>query len=491
MSFAVLDGPRLWLGSHSVTMRRVAVIAGVLAVSLLVGLAPSLSLAAVIVGLPIAVGFVLTLLRYPQLLPLVLIAVGLLAPRGPSDNFNPTILMLVFLTGLWVFDMVVRHRVVGYFDDIPVKPALALVGAALLAFLVGQLPWFPLDPAPLQAQFGGFMVFLLSMSAFLMTAYYVNDVRWLKRMVWLLVIIGAVYVFARVLPRPFRYGIALFPWGSTSTLFWLWLTVHTFTQMLFNRNLRFWQWFGLLVLFGATIYAVGVQTFDWRSGWIPPVIAIGTIVVLRWPKLGVILALSAVMVTPYAVSQLIAGDAYSYSTRVGAWVTLWNVAKVNPITGVGPSNYYWYTPLYLLNGYSVNFNSHNQYADLILQTGVLGLAAYLWFFAAVGLIGWRLKDKVHSGFEDAYVYACLGGLVAMLASGMLGDWILPFVYNVGLVGMRSSLLGFLYLGGLVALSRIVTARTVADTPGDIDTQPSEVTEAGVKRRLASVPVSPD
>ena len=48
----------------------------------------------------------------------------------------------------------------------------------------------------------------------------------------------------------------------------------------------------------------------------------------------------------------------------------------------------------------------------------------------------------------------LGGLVGMLFSGMLGDWFLPFVYNVGLHGMRASLLGWLFLGGLVALEEI-------------------------------------
>jgi hypothetical protein len=37
---------------------------------------------------------------------------------------------------------------------------------------------------------------------------------------------------------------------------------------------------------------------------------------------------------------------------------------------------------------------------------------------------------------------------------MLGDWVLPFIYNVGLNGMRASLLGWIFLGGLVALGQI-------------------------------------
>jgi len=49
----------------------------------------------------------------------------------------------------------------------------------------------------------------------------------------------------------------------------------------------------------------------------------------------------------------------------------------------------------------------------------------------------------------------LGGLVGTLAAGMLGDWILPFVYNVGLHGYRSSVIFWLFLGGLVALEQII------------------------------------
>lgn len=37
---------------------------------------------------------------------------------------------------------------------------------------------------------------------------------------------------------------------------------------------------------------------------------------------------------------------------------------------------------------------------------------------------------------------------------MLGDWVLPFVYNVTFNGLRASVLGWIFLGGLVALERM-------------------------------------
>ena len=481
-----MDGPRWWLNEHRITLRRLLIIAGVLGVSIFAGMMSSIPVAALMIGLPVGIAVLLVFLQRPQLGPLVLIIAGLVAVRGPSDNLNPTVLLLVFFTGLWVLDMVGRRRLFGQFEGVPVLPLVALIGTAVLALLIGQMRWFPAPPAPLESQVGGVAIFALSASAFLMVAYYVKDLRWLKWMVWLLVAIGAIYIFARVLPRPFRYAVALYPWGSTSALFWVWLSAHTFSQLFLNRSLKLWHRVALAALLAATIYAAGVQTFDWRSGWIPPLIAMGTIVVLRWPKVGIVLAAGAVFASPFVIAELIAGDAYSYSTRVEAWVTLLNLVKVNPITGLGPSNYYWYTPLFRINGYNVNFSSHNQYVDLIAQTGILGLLAYLWFFAKVGLVGWRLKDTAPDGFAHAYVYACLGGLAAMIVSGMLGDWVLPFVYNVGMVGMRSSILGWLYLGGLVALARILDSSSDAKAGEQPEPAAAHHGAIGRKRLAAAV-----
>ena len=51
-----------------------------------------------------------------------------------------------------------------------------------------------------------------------------------------------------------------------------------------------------------------------------------------------------------------------------------------------------------------------------------------------------------------------GGLAGMVVAGMLGDWVLPFFYNVGLNGFRSSMIGWLFLGGLVSLEQMVRSQ---------------------------------
>jgi hypothetical protein len=85
---------------------------------------------------------------------------------------------------------------------------------------------------------------------------------------------------------------------------------------------------------------------------------------------------------------------------------------------------------------------------------LLGLVCFIWFAWEAWRLGWRLRARVPDGFAQAYVYGALGGLAGTLAAGMLADWVLPFVYNIGLAGFRASVLGWLFLGGLVALEQM-------------------------------------
>jgi len=232
------------------------------------------------------------------------------------------------------------------------------------------------------------------------------------------------------------------------------------------------------------LLTLGVRWFqgrEWASGWAPPLVALLALVWLRSWRLGLLATVvvggvffwvrsqgaiaGAMPVTaqvlnllglpqsdPNLAASLIAQDQYSIDTRWVAWDIVVNkVLPANPILGLGPANYYHYTKLYPILGWYVNFNSHNQYVDILAQTGVLGLAMFAWLMAAIGRLGWTLREAVGQGFARGYVYGCLAGLVGTLASGALGDWFLPFVYNVGFIGFRSSLLGWLFLGGLVSL----------------------------------------
>jgi O-antigen ligase len=97
--------------------------------------------------------------------------------------------------------------------------------------------------------------------------------------------------------------------------------------------------------------------------------------------------------------------------------------------------------------------SHNNYLDVALQTGGLGLLCLLAFAAACVAAGLRLRRHTGDGFDRGFACACLGGLAGTLLAAMIGDWWLPFVYNVTLHGLRASVLGWTFLGAMLARAR--------------------------------------
>ena len=448
--------PRRWLEQNAQLLLRLLVVAGVLLLS--AHLAPNASARQLI--LLLCAGMALVFLRWPPLGLVTLIVASLMVPfaigTGTNTSLNITVLLLPVLIGLWLLDMLVRRRDVWLLPSRPVLPLLAFAVVAILAFIAGNLPWFPFaQAASLPAQTGGLAVFLLSAGAFLLMAHQVRDLRWLQTLTWLFLALGGLYVAGRLLPALGRFTGQLFQNGATGSLFWTWLVALAFSQAAFNRRLHLvWR----LALAGLTLGILYIGWFHsrtWASGWMPPLVAV---VVALWtgaPRLGLPLVLVTGTMGAFNMQKIVgtvmAGQQYSLMTRLEAWRIVIGIVKVNPVLGLGPANYYHYTPLSPILGWYVKFNSHNNYVDIIAQTGLLGLACFLWFAWEAGWLAWRLRARAPEGFAQAYVYGALGGLAGTLVAAMLADWVLPFVYNIGLAGFRASVLGWLFLGGLVAV----------------------------------------
>jgi hypothetical protein len=400
------------------------------------------------------IGLVLIFMRWPSLGLIVASVAGLVVPfLGPS-GLSVTMILVVLLLGLWLLDMVVRQREIRLVSSRTIWALLAFVVVAILSFGIGQLPWFTFAPhAPLGAQLGGLSIVVFSAGTFLLVANQVHDLYWLSRMTWVFFAFAALaIVVGGVLPE---LGLStrelIQPAGS---VYFIWLVAMAFSQAAFNRDLHpGWRLaLGGLVL--VTLYDLFFLRFFNKSGWLPSLVCIAAIIGFRSWRAGLALALVGTVSVGYLVAGVVAQDEYSVATRYDAWLIMAEIIKTNPIWGLGFANYYWYTPLFPIRGYAVSFNSHNNYVDILAQTGLVGLICFLWFLGEVGWLGWRLREHMSAGFAQAYVYGALGGLVGTVVAGMLGDWMLPFFYNIGLSGFRSSMLGWLFLGGLVSLEQM-------------------------------------
>jgi hypothetical protein len=442
-----MDLSKLWL-------RPLFVIGELLLIAALAFMASQRELKLVLV-LPLGVGLVLCFLRWPSLGIIVAALAGMVVPfLGPS-GLNVTMILIALLLGLWLLDMMALQHQIQIAPSRTVTPLLAFVMVALISFGVGQLSWLPFAlHAPLGAQLGGLSIIVLSAGTFLLVANQVRDLDWLSRITWAFLAVGALYVLVRsVLPAlglPIRN---FFP--PIGTVFYVWLVALAFSQAIFNGDLHpGWRWaLGGLVL--VTLYILFVLKFGDKSGWLPAFVCIAVILGARSWRAGLALVPVAALSVLYLWTRLVSTDEYSISTRFDAWSIMARIIKINPVLGLGFANYYWYTPLFPIRGYAVSFNSHNNYVDIVAQTGLVGLVCLLLFFWQVGWLGWRLREQAPAGFARAYVYGALGGLAGMVMAAMLGDWVLPFFYNIGLNGFRSSMLGWLFLGGLVSLEQMV------------------------------------
>jgi len=278
---------------------------------------------------------------------------------------------------------------------------------------------------------------------------------------WVFVAAGAVTCVVQTIPVLASIGRVTTRPGSVGSLFWTWFVAIAVSQGLINRHLPIPVRIGLLGLVGIALGHGIFQVRSWASGWVPPLIAIGAIVVVRWPRIVLGLGLVAVPLGLFLsgdiLATLLVDEGYSLSTRQEAWRVLWQIAERSPLVGTGLANYYYFAENFSILGWYVPFISHNNYEDLLVQTGLLGLLAFCWFGVEAVWMTFRLSLKVPPGFATAYSVGAFGGAIGSLASGMLGDWIIPFYYNAGVLGFRSSLLFWVFLGGALALRRMMTA----------------------------------
>jgi hypothetical protein len=404
----------------------------------------------VIVGIP---GF-LALLRYPSLGFILLFLGGMFVPFAGPGGFNASILTVILMIVLWLMDMFVVKRKFAFVRSGVIRPAFYMLLVSIIAFAMGQIPWFVFaNQAPLDAQIGGFAIYFFLVLAMIMTANVLREIKWLKVIVWTFIGLGFFYVLGRTLHLSFidslyQHGV------YANSMFWMWLVTLPLSQAIFNNHLSLRTRILLYGIVAMAFYVSLVQQNDWKSGWVPSAVAAAALVGLRFRKVIPFTIPFVVMVAAYLAQDLISTDQYSWGTRVDAWLVVLDISRVNPLLGLGFSNYYWYAKVFTIRGYHIRFNSHSQFVDIIAQTGVLGLICFLWILLEVGRLAWKLMNQLPDGFAKGYSYGVFAGVLGSLMASFLVDWLLPFAYNIGLDGARASILPWIFFGGLVGLEQI-------------------------------------
>ncbi len=444
------QNPQLWL--------RPLLILGLLLLSAALPFVASQRQLALVLFLPLGIGMVLAFMRWPSLGLIVASVAGMIVPFVGPSGLNVTMILVALLLGMWLLDIMVRQHQTQLASSRTIWPLLSFIIIACISFGVGQLDWLPFAVhAPLGAQLGGLSIIVLSACTFLLVANQVRDLGWLRTITWTFLAFGTLSILLRaVLPK---FGLPTQNLTQqVGAVFYIWVVSLAFSQAWLNRDLHLGWRLALGGLVLLTLYNQLFLKYDNKSGWIPALVCIAAIIGFRSWRAG--LAMIAVGAVAFLIVKtgIVNSEDYSVSTRLDAWLIMAQIIKISPILGLGFANYYWYTPLFPIRGYAVSFNSHNNYVDIVAQTGLVGLVCFLWLLWELGRLGWRLREHVPAGFAQAYVYGALGGLAGTAVIAMLGDWVLPFFYNIGMIGFRTSMLGWLFLGGLVSLEQMAMSQ---------------------------------
>jgi O-antigen ligase len=423
-------------------------------------------------------GGIVLLLQRPALGLALLAALSPTLPlelgTGSEVSLTPPVLLIPGVAMVWLLDHFWERQPLRLPASRTTLPLLLFVGSGLLSLLAGNVYWDPAVPRPgnlLLVQMAQYGIFALSAAIFLLAGDLGRQARWLRCATWIFLILGGVVILESYVPSLHHLLNWSDPSRAKSGVFWAWLGSLAAGQLAFNRRLGPFVKLALSALLIATTYVVLFLWNAWLSGWGPFVVAVLTVVWLRiWRHsrtagFMAILAGFALIAVLYPILFAHAGGErevqVSWSGRLALYRAVLDLAKRHPILGLGPAAYrhYGYThSLWMGVGgafyRSAWLSSHNNYIDIYAQVGLVGLGFFVWFLAELGLLSWRLTTRFQGDFRDGYVHAALGGLAGSLVAMMLVDWFLPYVYNVGFPGFRTSALAWMFLGGLVALEQV-------------------------------------
>jgi O-antigen ligase len=355
---------------------------------------------------------------------------------------------------LWLARMLIRERRLHLKRSSANLPVLAFMLTAVVSYA-----WSNAFRDPLVVvwrtwpfvQLGALMVMVLLPAAFLLTVNSISEVRWLKLLCWLMVLNGALFLANFFLHLGFSFL-------NVGGLFSLWFVSLAYSQAMFNKKLSTWLRLVLIGLTGVWMYVWFVLRVTWLSGWLPPAVAIAAISFMKSKRLFLILLLFLATYIGlnwdyYTNTVLAAESDESGGTRLAAWKQNWEVTGKHLLLGTGPAGYAAYYMSYFP---AKAMATHNNYIDVLSQTGIVGLLFCLWLFGALGRAGYRLLTRLRGtgDFSEGLASGMLGGWAGCIVAMGLGDWLFPFAYTQGIAGFDHAVYSWVWLGALGALVSI-------------------------------------
>jgi O-antigen ligase len=413
-----------------------------------------------------AIFFVYRYSRYEIGLLAIALAGGLLnfftLPTGRDSRIVISLVIAIILTGLWLLQMLVSKGKENIRPSPIKKPTLLFIAVGVIAYFWSTLMRDPLVFVPSSftvVQIGALIVNSLLPFLALFVSSIVTETRWLKLYTWALLGVGALIIFSVIFNIPLD---PLFNNGYRG-LFATWVCAIGLAMALFNEELSVWKRGLLILLVAAWFYQDFLRHADWYSGWLPMAVSLAAVLLFRSRKLFAIVSAAVILMVilnfNYFYQNVYVANYYGQggNQRWGLWDTNIQLVERHPLFGMGPAGYAVYYMTYNPNDAR---STHNNYFDVLAQTGVIGFGVFLWLMGTYLVTGNRLRQWLarRRNFEEAFAVATLAGSFGVLMAMMLGDWVLPFAYNQTISGFDNACFTWIFLGGMISLYLIVKGR---------------------------------
>ena len=436
--------------------RRPLVSAGLVAFVLTVGYLTAHGRGLILMGLFVALPALVAALRaFDELvlaIPFVALLIRFSLPTGSDSRVSAAMLLVMLLAGIWIVTALYQRQI-ELTPSVLNAPLLSFIAVCLIA-----LAWSIAFRDPLVTAYGQFTLVQLGACAAMVlspiaTLLIANFVRTTERLRWIALVFVGVGVVSTL---GYEVGLKL---GQLNTggLFALWFIAVGYAIVISLPSLPSWMRLALSLVLLLHMYDRAVTSIAWVSGWLPALTAVLVITWLRSKRaaVGLLLALALLATLQWSFIQQ---EVFEEAERDGSYerLTLWDLnlelIREHPLVGTGPAGYAIY---YMTYHPEEARSTHNNYLDIIAQTGIIGSLCWLWLMAAAGREAWLALRYAPPGWPRTLSLAAAGGLAGAVVAMTLGDWVLPFAYNQGIEGYRYTVFSWIFLGVLISVRQQV------------------------------------
>jgi hypothetical protein len=383
-------------------------------------------------------------------------------PTGTESRIVASLLMTMIFTVLWLTKMLVVDKKLQLKPSRANIPLLCFVVIAFISYIWSNAFRDPLvmvwSSWPF-VQVGALAVMVLLPGAFFLASNCLTDLKWIKGLTAIIIAVGILEILRDYLHLPLDFL-------QVRPMFPTWFICLAYSQTLFNHRIPTLLRLLLLAFVAAWLHRVFFVQIAWLSAWLPTMLAVGVISLWRSRWLLVVLLVVALVYVGANLNDLQAAysreSEESGGTRLDAWAHNWLVTGKHVLFGVGPAGYAAYYMSYFPGEAMA---THSNYIDVLSQTGIVGLLAFLGFFLALALTAWDLLGRTRGRFDftRAFGVGTAAGLLGVIVATGLGDWLLPFVYTQTIAGFDYAVYSWVLLGAMVSLHWLVTHEAANET----------------------------